>query len=83
LANVAGGIAGIGEDVIDRPIDRITPEEYHQTVRLNLDSAFFMTRALVPHFRSQHYGKVVNVADALAESDERDEIVVGDPAVGE
>ena len=66
LANVAGGIAGIGEDVIDRPIDRITPEEYHQTVRLNLDSAFFMTRALVPHFRSQHYGKVVNVASLAA-----------------
>ena len=24
LANIAGGIAGIGEDIIDRPIDRIT-----------------------------------------------------------
>ncbi len=66
LANVAGGIAGIGEDIIDRPIDRITPEEYQQTVRLNLDSAFFMTRALVPHFRAQHYGKVVNVASLAA-----------------
>jgi 7-alpha-hydroxysteroid dehydrogenase len=66
LANIAGGIAGIGEDVIDRPIDKITPEEFHGTVRLNLDSAFFMTRALVPHFRSRHYGKVVNVASLAA-----------------
>ena len=66
LANVAGGIAGIGEDVIDRPIERITAEDYHQTVRLNLDSAFFMTRALVPHFRERHYGKVVNVASLAA-----------------
>ena len=66
LANIAGGIAGIGEDIIDRPIDRISPEEYQQTVRLNLDSAFFMTRALVPHFRDHHYGKVVNVASLAA-----------------
>jgi NAD(P)-dependent dehydrogenase (short-subunit alcohol dehydrogenase family) len=66
LANIAGGIAGIGEDLIDRPIDRITFAEYEQTVRLNLHSAFLMTRALVPHFREKHYGKVVNVASLAA-----------------
>lgn len=66
LANVAGGIAGIGEDIIDRPIERIMADEYRQTVRLNLDSAFFMTRALVPHFREKHYGKVANVASLAA-----------------
>jgi len=66
LANVAGGIAGIGEDLIDRPIDRIGFAEYEQTVRLNLHSAFLMTRALVPHFREHHYGKVVNVASLAA-----------------
>jgi 7-alpha-hydroxysteroid dehydrogenase len=66
LANIAGGIAGIGEDIIDRPIDRITVDEFDQTIRLNLHSAFFMTRAMVPHFRSQHYGKVVNVASLAA-----------------
>ncbi|MBL0918547.1 MAG: SDR family oxidoreductase [Hydrogenophaga sp.] len=66
LANIAGGIAGIGEDIIDRPLDRITGDEFEQTVRLNLHSAFFMTRALVPHFRTHRYGKVVNVASLAA-----------------
>lgn len=66
LANIAGGIAGIGEDIIDRPIDRITFAEYEQTVRLNLHTSFLMTRALVPHFREKHYGKVVNVASLAA-----------------
>lgn len=66
LANVAGGIAGIGEDIIDRPIDRISFADYEQTVRLNLSSSFFMTRALVPHFRERRYGKVVNVASLAA-----------------
>jgi NAD(P)-dependent dehydrogenase (short-subunit alcohol dehydrogenase family) len=66
LANIAGGIAGIGGDLIDRPIDRIAFAEYEQTVRLNVHSAFLMTRALVPHFRERHYGKVVNVASLAA-----------------
>ena len=66
LANIAGGIAGIGEDLIDRPIERITFAEYEQTLRLNLHTAFLMTRGMVPHFRGKHYGKVVNVASMAA-----------------
>lgn len=66
LANIAGGIAGIGEDLIDRPIERITFAEYEQTLRLNLHTAFLMTRGIVPHFRAKHYGKVVNVASMAA-----------------
>ena len=66
LANIAGGIAGIGEDIIDRPIEQITLAEYEQTLRLNLHTAFLMTRALVPHLREKRYGKVVNVASMAA-----------------
>ncbi len=35
-------------------------------MRLNLHTSFLMTRALVPHFRSRRYGKVVNVASLAA-----------------
>jgi NAD(P)-dependent dehydrogenase (short-subunit alcohol dehydrogenase family) len=66
LANVAGGIAGIGEDLIDRPLEKITLEEYEKTLRLNLQTSFLMTRALTPHFRGNRYGKVVNVASMAA-----------------
>lgn len=66
LANIAGGIAGIGEDVLDRPLERISLADYEQTLRLNLHTAFLMTRALVPHFRSRRYGKVANVASMAA-----------------
>ena len=66
LANVAGGIAGIGEDVIDRPIDRITLDELRQTFRLNVESAFLLTKALIPAFKKAGYGKVANVASLAA-----------------
>jgi NAD(P)-dependent dehydrogenase (short-subunit alcohol dehydrogenase family) len=66
LANIAGGIVGIGEDLIDRPLEKITLDEFQKTYRLNLQGAFLMTRAFVPHFRERHYGKVVNVASLAA-----------------
>jgi NAD(P)-dependent dehydrogenase (short-subunit alcohol dehydrogenase family) len=66
LANIAGGIVGIGEDLIDRPMEKIGVDEFRQTYRLNVESAFLMTRAFVPHFRELRYGKVVNVASLAA-----------------
>lgn len=66
LANVAGGIAGIGEDVIDRSIEHIGLEEMHQTFRLNVDTAFLLTKALMPAFKAARYGKIVNVASLAA-----------------
>jgi NAD(P)-dependent dehydrogenase (short-subunit alcohol dehydrogenase family) len=44
LANVAGGIAGIGEDLLDRRLESITLEDYEKTLRLNLHTAFLMTQ---------------------------------------
>jgi len=66
LANVAGGIAGIGEDVIDRPPERIGVEELEQSYRLNLQTAFVMAKALLPHFEAEGYGKIANVASLAA-----------------
>jgi NAD(P)-dependent dehydrogenase (short-subunit alcohol dehydrogenase family) len=66
LANVAGGIAGIGEDIIDRPIDRIALDEMRQTFRLNVDTAFLLTKALLPAFKAAGYGKIANVASLAA-----------------
>ena len=66
LANIVGGIAGIGADLIDRALERITLDEFRQSFRLNVDSVFLMTKALVPHFRANNYGKVANVASLAA-----------------
>jgi 7-alpha-hydroxysteroid dehydrogenase len=66
LANIAGGLAGIGEGIIDRPIEEITLQEMHSTFRLNVDSAFLLIRALVPHFKTGGYGKIANVASLAA-----------------
>ena len=66
LANVAGGIVGIGEDVIDRPLEKLTVEELEQSYRLNLHTAFLMIKALLPLFEANGYAKVANVASLAA-----------------
>jgi 7-alpha-hydroxysteroid dehydrogenase len=66
LANIAGGIVGIGSDLIDCDIETVSAADFRNSFVLNVDSAFLMTRALVPHFGAAGYGKVVNVASMAA-----------------
>lgn len=66
LANIAGGIAGIGENLIDKPLAEITLDEFRQTCRLNLETTFLMSRAFAAVFAPRRYGKIVNVASLAA-----------------
>jgi 3-oxoacyl-[acyl-carrier protein] reductase len=51
--------AGIGAD---RALWHMSDLEWEVVLRTNLDGAFHMLRAVVPHMRAQEWGKVVNVA---------------------
>src|SRR5262249_2480238 len=66
LANIAGGIVGIGNDLIDCDIEQVSAEDFRKSFQLNVDSAFMMIRALVPHFGGNRYGKIANVASLAA-----------------
>jgi 7-alpha-hydroxysteroid dehydrogenase len=66
IANIAGGIAGIGENLIDRPLAEITLDEFRQTCRLNLETTFLMSRAFAAVLAPRGYGKIVNVASLAA-----------------
>lgn len=51
--------AGIGRD---RALWHMTDEDWHAVLDTNLSGAFYFLRAVVPRFRSQEYGKVVNIS---------------------
>ena len=38
-----------------------TVDEWHRLMAINLDGPFYLTRALLPGMRKQHWGRVVNV----------------------
>ena len=56
LVNNAG-ISGPNAKTWDYPIDG-----WHEVMRVNLDSAFYCCRAIVPLMIAQNYGRIVNIA---------------------
>ncbi len=43
------------------PLDRFTDEDWHAIVRANLDSVFFMSRAVARHMIGRGRGKIINI----------------------
>ena len=52
--------AGLGTPA--KPVEEVSPEEWDETIRLNLKSVFLCTRAAAPVMKRQKYGRIVNVS---------------------
>lgn len=59
LVNCAGTITRT-------PVEKITLDEWHRVIDVNLHGAFYMCRMFLPSMREQKYGKVVNVTSQMA-----------------
>jgi NAD(P)-dependent dehydrogenase (short-subunit alcohol dehydrogenase family) len=68
LVNNVGGVAGVPTAGAMPAIDTRSDEEWQATYELNLKSHIIMARAVVPHFKGQRSGKIVNVASAAGKS---------------
>jgi 3-oxoacyl-[acyl-carrier protein] reductase len=61
LVNNAG-MTSVTDPDSSAGIESITDEQWHASVARNLDTAFFMTRAVVPHMKAAGYGRIVTVS---------------------
>jgi len=52
--------AGLGTPA--KAVEEVTPEEWDETIRLNLKSVFLCIRAAAPVMKRQKYGRIVNVS---------------------
>jgi 3-oxoacyl-[acyl-carrier protein] reductase len=52
--------AGLGTPA--KPVEEVSPEEWDETIRLNLKSVFLCIRAAAPVMKRQKYGRIVNVS---------------------
>jgi NAD(P)-dependent dehydrogenase (short-subunit alcohol dehydrogenase family) len=57
LVNNAGGITGN-----EGTIDTVTEESWDRVLSVNLKGAFLVCKAVVPHMKTQKYGKIINVS---------------------
>jgi NAD(P)-dependent dehydrogenase (short-subunit alcohol dehydrogenase family) len=51
-----------------KPFDQLTDQDWHQQLRVDLDSTWFCSRAAVPHIRRAGGGRIVNFTDWVARS---------------
>jgi NAD(P)-dependent dehydrogenase (short-subunit alcohol dehydrogenase family) len=65
--NAALGMGLVRPDHFTRTvqIEDITPELWQQFITVNLSGAFFMAKAVIPLFRAQHFGRIVNVTTSF------------------
>lgn len=48
-----------------QPYDQITFEDWRRVMSVNLDSIFLLSQALLPHMRSQGWGRIVGIASGM------------------
>ena len=46
----------------DKPITELSDDDWHRGLASNLDSAFFCSRAIIPHLLERGGGRIINVA---------------------
>ena len=50
------------------PLDTYSNAQWQQVMRTNLDSAFYVARAVVPGMKARGHGKIINMCSVLSES---------------
>lgn len=64
LVNTAGGVAG----QTMKPIEDVTDGEWGRIFAINLDGAFYFTRAVVSHMKARAAGAIVNISSGAGRS---------------
>jgi acetoacetyl-CoA reductase len=46
----------------------MTAEEWTRVIQVNLNGAFYMSRAALPHMLEQEYGRIINISSVIGET---------------
>lgn len=58
LVNNAGGVLG----QVGKPLEEVTPEEWHRIFDVNLSAVFWSAQAAAPGMKRARYGRIVNIS---------------------
>ena len=53
---------------VDKTVRRMTVEDWHAVLRINLSGAFYMTKAVLDHMFERRYGRIVNISSVIGET---------------
>lgn len=49
----------------DRTLSKMSDEEWHSVIDVNLNGVFYATRAVIPYMREKNYGRIVTAASTV------------------
>lgn len=55
-------------DYLKKPLETLTPEEWHRMLDSNLNAPFYLTRAALPYLSATGCGRVINIGFAGAQN---------------
>ncbi len=53
---------------IDRTVRRMTVEEWHSVMRINISGCFYMVKAVIEHMISRKSGRIVNISSIIGQT---------------
>ncbi len=53
---------------VDKSVRRMTPQEWNRVIEVNLNGAFYMSRAALQHMIDRGYGRIVNISSVIGET---------------
>jgi acetoacetyl-CoA reductase len=53
---------------VDRTVRKMAPEEWAHVIEVNLNGAFYMSRAALQHMIDQGYGRIINISSVIGET---------------
>jgi acetoacetyl-CoA reductase/3-oxoacyl-[acyl-carrier protein] reductase len=51
----------------DRPILKMTPEDWHKVLRVNLSGAFYLSKPALEHMLDRGSGRIVNISSVIGQ----------------
>jgi len=53
---------------VDKSVRKMTPQEWDHVIEVNLNGAFYMSRAALQHMIDRGYGRIVNISSVIGET---------------
>ncbi|MBN9097554.1 MAG: 3-oxoacyl-ACP reductase FabG [Pseudonocardia sp.] len=53
---------------VDKTVRKMTVEDWHAVLRINLSGAFYMTKAVLDHMTGNSFGRIVNISSVIGQT---------------
>lgn len=53
---------------VDKTVRKLTVDDWHAVLRINLSGAFYMTKAVLEHMTGNEFGRIVNISSVIGQT---------------